>query len=172
MADLEASSALARRLSSAQYFAFVRRLVRAIGQCVIDADGIVGRHADDGVVAFFLTGTVGSESAAARACVSTARTLMRVANPLMRTAIRSPLGRRIPFGILSFSTVQLLRRTRVTVILRGERRTGHARLVKDRAGIGEALAIALLAVKPRDIGLAIDRATTRRPQSWPKWTAT
>ena len=53
MADLEASSALARRLSSAQYFAFVRRLVRAIDQCVIDADGIVGRHADDGVVAFF-----------------------------------------------------------------------------------------------------------------------
>jgi class 3 adenylate cyclase len=75
MADLEASSALARRLSSAQYFAFVRRLVRATDQCVIDAGGIVGRHAGDGVVAFFLTEAVGSESAAAKACVTAARTL-------------------------------------------------------------------------------------------------
>ena len=75
MADLEASSALARSLSSAEYFAFVRRLVRAIDQCIIDAGGIVGRHAGDGVVAFFITEAVGSESAAARACVATARTL-------------------------------------------------------------------------------------------------
>src|SRR5262245_60529053 len=75
MTDLEASSPLARHLSTAQYFAFGRRLVRAADQCVIDADGIVGPHAGDGVIAFFLADTTGSESAAARACITAARTL-------------------------------------------------------------------------------------------------
>jgi class 3 adenylate cyclase len=75
MADLEASSPLARRLSTASYFAFVRRLVRAADQCVVDAGGIVGRHAGDGIVAFFLPETIGSESAAARSCIIAARAL-------------------------------------------------------------------------------------------------
>src|SRR5207244_9135449 len=78
MADLEASSPLARRLSTARYFAFVRRLVRAADRCIVDAGGIVGRHAGDGVVAFFLAGTTGSESAAARGCITAARKLRDV----------------------------------------------------------------------------------------------
>jgi class 3 adenylate cyclase len=75
MADLEASSPLARRLSTASYFAFSRRWVRAADQCVVDAEGIVGRHAGDGIVAFFLPVTIGSESAAARSCIIAARAL-------------------------------------------------------------------------------------------------
>ena len=71
-ADLEASSPLARRLSTASYFALGRRLVRAADQCIIDAGGLVGRHVGDGVVAFFLAETAGSESAAARACITAA----------------------------------------------------------------------------------------------------
>jgi class 3 adenylate cyclase len=74
-ADLEASSPLARRLSTHSYFALGRRLVRAADQCVIDAGGLVGRHAGDGVVAFFLAETAGSESAAARGCIEAARAL-------------------------------------------------------------------------------------------------
>jgi class 3 adenylate cyclase len=73
MADLDASSALARHLPTAQYFAFGRRLVRTADRCIIDAGGIVGRHAGDGIVAFFLADTAGSESAAARACITAAR---------------------------------------------------------------------------------------------------
>ena len=42
---------------------------------MIDAGGLVGRHVGDGVVAFFLAETTGSESAAARACISAARAL-------------------------------------------------------------------------------------------------
>jgi class 3 adenylate cyclase len=61
-ADLEASSSLARSLSTAGYFALGRRLVRAVDQCV---------------VAFFLTETAGSESAAVRACITAARELRR-----------------------------------------------------------------------------------------------
>jgi class 3 adenylate cyclase len=75
MADLEASSPLARRLSTAAYFTFTRRFVRAADQCVVDAGGIVGRHVGDGVVAYFLAETSGSESAAAAACITAARGL-------------------------------------------------------------------------------------------------
>ena len=78
MADLEASSPLARRLSTAQYFSFIRRLVRAADHAIIDDGGIVGRHAGDGVVAFFLAETSESESAAARSCIEAARTLRGV----------------------------------------------------------------------------------------------
>ncbi len=88
MADLEASSLLARRLSTAQYFAFGRRLVRWQDRCIIDAGGIVGRHAGDGVVAFFLAETAGSESAAARSCITAARTLR---DSLVEIAARSEI---------------------------------------------------------------------------------
>jgi class 3 adenylate cyclase len=74
-ADLERSSQLARRLPTPTYFALGRRLVRAADQCVIDAGGLVGRHVGDGVVAFFLAESLGSESAAAAACISAARAL-------------------------------------------------------------------------------------------------
>ena len=75
MADLEASSPLARRLSTARYFAFVRGLIRAWDRCIVDAGGIVGRHAGDGIVAFFLAETAGSESAAAKSSIIAARSL-------------------------------------------------------------------------------------------------
>jgi class 3 adenylate cyclase len=75
MADLEASSPLARRLPTAQYFAFARHFVRAADRCIVGAGGIVGRHAGDGVVAFFLAETVGTESAAARSSIIAARVL-------------------------------------------------------------------------------------------------
>ena len=74
-ADLEGSSALARRLSTASYFNLGRRLARAADQCVIDAGGLVGRHVGDGIVAFFLAETAGSESAAARGCIAASRSL-------------------------------------------------------------------------------------------------
>lgn len=74
-ADLEASSPLARRLSTASYFALGRRLVRAADQCIIEAGGLVGRHVGDGVVAFFLAETAGSESTAARSSIEAARAL-------------------------------------------------------------------------------------------------
>jgi len=74
-ADLEGSSRLAKGLSTEKYFMLVRRLVRAADQCIVDAGGLVGRHVGDGVVAFFLTETAGSDSLAARACITAARAL-------------------------------------------------------------------------------------------------
>ena len=89
MADLESSTLLSRRLPTAQYFALIRRLIRAADHCIIDAGGVVGRHAGDGVVALFLDETTGSESAAARACITAARTLR---NALVDLAARSSLS--------------------------------------------------------------------------------
>jgi class 3 adenylate cyclase len=80
---------LARHLSTAQYFAFGRRRVRAADQCIIHEGGIVGPHAGDGVLAFFLAETTGSESAAARACIRTARTLR---DTLPDVAVRSEVS--------------------------------------------------------------------------------
>ncbi len=104
-ADLEASSSLARRLSTAGYFAVGRRLVRAADQCVVDRGGLVGRHVGDGVVAFFLTETAGSESAAVRACITAARELR---NAMADVAARSGLEHTdvaLRFGLHWGSTV-------------------------------------------------------------------
>lgn len=72
-ADLEASGPLSHRLSTASYFTLCRRLVREADRCVIEAGGLVGQHAGDGVVGFFLAETAGSEAAAAAGCVRAAR---------------------------------------------------------------------------------------------------
>jgi class 3 adenylate cyclase len=64
-ADLEGSTALSRRLSAAEYFALLRRLTREIDAQVVGSGGIVGKHAGDGVTAFFLADGAGEESRAA-----------------------------------------------------------------------------------------------------------
>ena len=88
-ADLESSSPLARRLSTASYFSLGRRMARAADQCVVDAGGLVGRHVGDGLVAFFLAETASSESAAARSCVQAAHA---VRHAMIGVAARSELA--------------------------------------------------------------------------------
>ena len=89
-ADLEGSTQLAKRLPTASYFTLVRRLTRAADRCVVDAGGLVGRHAGDGVVAFFVAETVASESAATLACISAARALQAA---MIAIAVPSRPGR-------------------------------------------------------------------------------
>jgi class 3 adenylate cyclase len=88
-ADLDSSSQLARRLSTASFFSLARRILRAADQRVVDNEGLVGRHAGDGVVAFFLAETGGSESAAARSCIKAAHDLRAA---LADVATRSDLN--------------------------------------------------------------------------------
>lgn len=78
-ADLDGSSALARRLSTPDYFRLARRLVRDADRCVVDAGGLVGRHVGDGVSAFFLAEVLGSESAAARGAIEATRAIREAA---------------------------------------------------------------------------------------------
>jgi class 3 adenylate cyclase len=78
-ADLESSAALSRRLASAAYFRLLREMTTAIDAVVAAERGITGKHAGDGVTAFFLSDQLGSDSAAAMAALRTARKLPKVA---------------------------------------------------------------------------------------------
>ncbi len=141
-ADLEASSPLARRLSTAGFFALSRRLVRAADQCVINAGGLVGRHAGDGVAAFFLAETAGSESAAARACIGAARALR---NTVAEIASHSDLAGDdvvLRFGLHWGGTLyvgQIATRGRAEVTALGDEVNEAARIEACAAG-GRALA--------------------------------
>ena len=104
-ADLEGSSPLSRRLSTSAYFALGRRLVQAADQCVIDAGGLVGRHVGDGVVAFFLAETCGSESSAARACISAMRALRAVVDGVAAACDLEPEDVVLRFGLHWGSTL-------------------------------------------------------------------
>jgi class 3 adenylate cyclase len=79
-ADIQSSGELSRHLSSAAYFRLVQALFTHLDQVVIEAQGIVGKHAGDGLSAFFLTeecdsgiGAAGAALDAARKLASTAR---------------------------------------------------------------------------------------------------
>jgi len=74
-ADLQMSGMLSRRLPSAAYFQLMRAITSAIDDVVIEHKGIVGKHAGDGVTAFFLADDLGSSSAAARASIDAARAM-------------------------------------------------------------------------------------------------
>jgi class 3 adenylate cyclase len=88
-ADLDGSTSLSRRLSTANYFRLVRRWVFSTDRCIVNEGGLVGRHAGDGVTAFFLAESLGSESGAARACISAARSIRQAAE---RIAERSDVN--------------------------------------------------------------------------------
>ena len=72
-ADLQSSTDLSKRLPSAAYFRLIRAATTAIDDVIVRRLGIVGKHAGDGVTAFFLEDDLGSVSSAARAAVETAR---------------------------------------------------------------------------------------------------
>jgi class 3 adenylate cyclase len=74
-ADLQASGTLSRRLPSAAYFELVRSLTTEMDRIVIERQGIVGKHAGDGVTAFFLSDQFESASAAAAAAIDSAHEL-------------------------------------------------------------------------------------------------
>jgi class 3 adenylate cyclase len=75
-ADLEASGALSRRLSSRGYFEVISGLTDLLDSAVIANTGITGKHAGDGGSALFLAGDFdGSESSAARATIAAAQAI-------------------------------------------------------------------------------------------------
>jgi len=75
-ADIQASSALARRLSTQRWFQLIREFSTFADRCVIENLGIVGRHAGDGVTAFFLAEQVGSRAAACAAALHAGREIV------------------------------------------------------------------------------------------------
>jgi class 3 adenylate cyclase len=72
-ADVEGSGAISRQMPSAGYFALIRRLAMCVDQVIADNDGVVGKHAGDGMTGFFLVDDLGSPSRAAAAAIRSAR---------------------------------------------------------------------------------------------------
>jgi class 3 adenylate cyclase len=165
-ADLEGSSPLARRLSTPSYFALGRRLVRAADACVIDAGGLVGRHVGDGVVAFFLAETAGSESAAARACIAATRALRSALGGVAARSELLPEDVVLRFGLhwgsmLHVGQIATAGRTEVTAL--GDEVNEAARIEACATG-GRALASKALVerLEPHDalaLGLAPRQVT-------------
>ena len=71
--DLQDSTGLSRRLPSGAYFKLIRAITTALDNVVMKHKGIVGKHAGDGVTAFFLADDLGSESEACKAAIEAAR---------------------------------------------------------------------------------------------------
>ncbi len=120
-ADLEGSSALARTLSTSSYFSAGRRIVRATDRCVVDAGGLVGRHVGDGVVAFFPAEVFDSESAAAAACIGSARDIAAAMPEVASRCGLEPEQLTMRFGLHWGSTIYMgnigtLARSEVTAL--------------------------------------------------------
>jgi class 3 adenylate cyclase len=165
-ADVEASGALSRRLSSAAYFDLIRRLTTAMDALVIDRQGIVGKHAGDGVTAFFLAEDLGSASEAAFACLDTARALAAVARETAATTERvEPSDLRMNVGVHWGSTLymgQVVTGGRLEVTALGDEVNECARLEQAASG-GEVLASKTLVEQlsledAAKLGLDVERA--------------
>jgi adenylate cyclase len=120
-ADLEGSSSLSRRLSTARYFSMGRRLVRAADRSIVESGGLVGRHVGDGVVAFFPSETYASESAAARACIEAAQALQNAVAQVADDTGLKPDEVTLRFGLhwgaaLYIGRITTLARTEVTAL--------------------------------------------------------
>jgi class 3 adenylate cyclase len=135
--DLEASVALAKRLPTQAFFAFIRRLIFRVDEEVVSRRGVVGKHAGDGASAFFLAETFGGESPAARACIEAARAIRARAGEV---AARSGLEARdvvVRFGLhwgASLYVGRLLTGGRTEVTALGEEVNETARIESCAAG--------------------------------------
>jgi class 3 adenylate cyclase len=136
-ADLESSSQLARRLSTASYFTLARRIVRAADQSIVDNGGLVGRHTGDGVVAFFLAETAGSESKATRCCIQTAHGLRETLDDIAARSDLHPSDLTMRFGLHWGSTLyvgQIATAGRAEVTALGDEVNEGARIEACAAG--------------------------------------
>ncbi len=89
-ADIEGSTSLSRRMSSSAFFDLIRGVTGAADDAILDAGGVIGKHAGDGVSAFFLADQVGSAPGAALAALRAARDIATAAaerDVAMRIAI-------------------------------------------------------------------------------------
>jgi class 3 adenylate cyclase len=82
-ADIQASTALGRHLSSQRWFELIRDFMTEADQAAITRAGIVGRHAGDGLTAFFLAEHAGSRAAACAAALEAGREIVEWCPPDM-----------------------------------------------------------------------------------------
>lgn len=89
--DVESSGTLSRLMPSAAYFALMQRLAVSTDRVIADNEGVIGKHAGDGLSGFFLVDDLGSASRAATAAIRSAQQIKEVAS-LAFEEIVSELG--------------------------------------------------------------------------------
>jgi class 3 adenylate cyclase len=152
-ADLEASGALSRRLSSRGYFELIRDLTDLIDSAVVDRDGIVGKHAGDGGSALFLTADFdGSESAAAYAAIEAARAIRGGSEQLGPDDVAVQVNVGIHWGG-TIMVGQVATRGRLEVTALGDQMNEGARI--EAAAEGGAI------LASKDLVERLDRAAAR-----------
>lgn len=87
-ADLEGSSRLSRLLPTGTYFSLVRSLATQADMAIAANDGVVGRHAGDGVSGYFLVSEGVDASGVAAAAITTARTIQAAAEGAIAEVVR------------------------------------------------------------------------------------
>ena len=167
-ADLQESGVLSRRLPSAAYFKLISAVTDAMDQAVIEHVGIVGKHAGDGLTAFFLADDLGSSSAAAHAAICAARNISVVAHTAAKkvgeeTGLVEAGDLRVNIGVHWGGTLymgQLVTGGRLEVTALGDAVNECAR-IQESARDGDALASKsliehLTAAHASDLGLDQD----------------
>jgi class 3 adenylate cyclase len=135
--DLESSTALARRMPSSLYFQLIRDLSIEIDKVVVDNGGVVGKHVGDGVTAFFLSETHGSDAGAARACIEAARLIQAATDGIAERAGLQPGDITVRFGLhwgASLYVGRLLTSGRLEVTALGDEVNEGARIEPCAAG--------------------------------------
>jgi len=165
-ADLENSTALAKQLSTAAYFALMRRIMVRSDRAIVDAGGVVGKHVGDGITAFFLADQAGSEAAAARACIESMRRIREAATRAAERSDLDPSQVAMRFGLHWGSTVyvgRVVTSGRMEVTALGEDVNDAARIEACASGaralVSKALMERLDVDATQELRLDVDRLT-------------
>ena len=145
-ADLEASGTLSRRLPSPGYFRLISELTTEIDLIVSKHGGVIGKHAGDGVSAYFLLEDLETHSLAARCGIEAAREIRDAAGEITKRTMGEvgalDGGVTVNVGVHWGATLymgQLVGGGRLEVTALGDEVNECAR-IQEAAGGGEALA--------------------------------
>jgi class 3 adenylate cyclase len=170
--DLENSSQISRRLSTASYFELISHVLTATDTAIAGHDGIVGKHAGDGATGFFRASDAGSASRAAMNALHTALVVQGVVaelghEPPLRLNVGVHVAPRLYLG-------QLITSGRLEVTALGDEVNECARVQESSRG-GGILATKLLIeqLEPQDaatLGLRPEATVYTQLGDWPDAT--
>jgi class 3 adenylate cyclase len=171
--DIENSTKLSRRLSTAAYFDLISQVLTAVDTAIARNDGIVGKHAGDGATGFVRASDAGSASRAALNAIRTAREVQGVVaelgqEPPVRLNVGLHFAPRLYLG-------QLITTGRLEVTALGDEVNECARVQESSRG-GEIVATKPLLeqLDPQDaetLGIRPDALVYTPLSEWPTATA-
>jgi class 3 adenylate cyclase len=164
--DLQSSGRLSRQLPSITYFRLMRELWTGIDQALADNTGIVGKHAGDGAVAFFLVDDLDTPSRAAAAALRTAGRVHQLSEEILAGVIEGEFPLRV--GVHwdgSLYMGQLVPGSRLDVTALGDAVNETAR-IQEAAVAGQTIASKQLLEQltpddAADVGIDLEKITYR-----------